>query len=109
MRKVEDAYRIRTVVVHQALQPLRAILHRAHLGGPRESPPMRFEQRCLLKTRGITQARAVRELLRADLPPPIARDLPDGERLDFDPLTPHQMHKGSIPTQRLLRCSTRGL
>ena len=56
MRKVENAHRIRTVVIHQSLQPLRAILHRAHLAGPAEPAPMRFDERCLLKARGITQA-----------------------------------------------------
>ena len=31
MRKIEDAHCICTVVIHQSLQPQRAILHRAHL------------------------------------------------------------------------------
>jgi len=70
---------------------------------------MGFRERCFLKTGGITEARAVREVLRADLPAPIARDLPDGQRLDFGPLASYQMHHRSIPTHRLFLRSRRRL
>ena len=70
---------------------------------------MRFQQRGLLKARGITQARAVRELLRADLPARIARDLSDRQCFDFGPLASDQVHHRSIPTQRLLVRSHRRL
>ena len=68
---------------------------------------MRFHQRCFLKARGVTQAREVREVLRADLPARIACHLSQGQCLDFDPLTSDQMHHRSIPTQGLFVCSTR--
>jgi len=63
---------------------------------------MRFEQRGFLKFRGGTQARAVREVLRAELPPLIARDLSHGERFDLGPLASDQVHHRSISTQCLL-------
>src|SRR6266704_1972970 len=75
MRKVENTYRIGTVVIHQSLQPLRAILHRAHLGGPFQSPPMRFDQDCFRKALSLSEARAVREVLRAHLSSLCAADL----------------------------------
>jgi hypothetical protein len=56
MGKIEDAYCIRTLVVGQSLQPLRAILHRAHRCGPCQPSSMRLQQRRLLKTRGLSEA-----------------------------------------------------
>jgi hypothetical protein len=70
---------------------------------------MRFEQRGVLKARDVTQARAVREVLRADLPPSLARDLSDRQWFDFDPLASEGVPHRSIPTQRLLVCSRRRL
>jgi hypothetical protein len=62
-RKVEDTHRIRTVIVDQALQPLRAILHRAHLGHLFHSPPLGFDQCCLRKALGVQEPRTGGELL----------------------------------------------
>src|SRR5229473_1629531 len=109
MGKVQDAYRIRTVVVHQPLQPLCSILHCAHLGCLFHPPPMRFHQRCLRKALGVRQPRTGGDLLDAHLPARVARDLSDRQRLDFDPLTSHQEYKGTIPTHRLLVRSSRRL
>src|SRR6266849_4542966 len=108
MGKVQDTDRRRSVVVDQPLQPLRSILHRAHLCRPFQPLPMRFAQRCLRKALGVREARTGGDLLRTHLPPLVARDLPDRQRLDFDPLTPHQEHIGSIPTHRLfVHCGRR--
>ncbi len=76
MGKVQDTDRIRSVVVNQPLQPLRAILHRARLCRPFQPPPMRFDRRGFRKAGSLTEARAVREVLRADLPALVARHLP---------------------------------
>src|SRR6266478_5929438 len=109
MGKVQDAHGIRTVIVHQPLQPLRSILHCTHLCCPFQPSSMRFHQCCLRKALGLTEARKRGNLLRADLPALVAGDLPHHDCLDFRPLAPHQVHHRSIRTQHLLVCSTRCL
>src|SRR6266480_2871957 len=109
MRKVENAYGIRTVGVGESLQPLCSILHCTHFGGPFQPSPMCFEQRGFLKTCGVTEPREVREVLRADLASSIARDLSDRQCFDFHPLASNQVHKGPVSTHRLLLHSHRCL
>src|SRR5712664_1359392 len=48
-------------------------------------------------------------MLRADLPPPIARDRSNRQCLDFHPLASDQMHHRSIPTHHLFLRSRRRL
>jgi hypothetical protein len=48
-------------------------------------------------------------VLHTHLPPRVARDLSNRERLDFHPLASHQVYKGPITTERLFVRSTRRL
>ncbi|MDQ6662382.1 MAG: hypothetical protein M3Z24_15640, partial [Chloroflexota bacterium] len=66
-------------------------------------------QRGFLKASGVTEAREVREVLRADLPALRAADLPQHQRLDFHPFAPYQVDKGPIPTHHLFVCFHRHL
>ncbi len=47
MRKIQDADRLGTMVVGEALQPLRSIRHRTHRVGLFHSSSMQFHQRLL--------------------------------------------------------------
>ena len=107
--RAQDAHRIRTLVVHQSLEPLGPILHGTHCCG------LVHPRRCVSTSaadapRSASVSREKEESCsRHTSPCALCVTSPIVSVLPFHPLASHQQHKGPIPTHRLLVCSCRRL
>ena len=112
MRKIQNAHRIRAMVVDKPDEPLGAIGHRGDRLCPFHSAPMHFEQRGLFKPGHITEPGTVRKVLQLRLLGSGGRargwgDVPQDQGFDLGPDSSHQGHHRAICAHHLLGCGWR--
>jgi len=104
MREIEDAQRLGTVVIDEALQPFGSIRHRTQRVGSFHPAPMQLHHRLPTKGLAIGQPGEGGPLARVCFSLFVLHDLGNHQRFDFRPFPSHQRHKRSIGADDLSLC-----